>query len=361
MPLLSWPRYMTCLTQKVETFSGLLIYSQPSMQPSRLWPSPPYSFTPELPQLLAWRLTHLMWLLGCPGAIPRWHLETINFFLSETGQGTEIIQHFWPWTPRNVFSSQVFLQGRRFHIYTDHKPLTFAFASSSDRWTPRQQRHLAVISEYTTDVRHVEGRNNAVADALSRVEICENPVCMAATPQDLNHCSMAQAQQVDAGVQAYNLTAITQLALADLPIPGANTSLLCDISTGVAWPVVPLSWRRVVFDAIHGLAHPGIKTTRKMVAARFVWHGMNKQVGIWAKSCIPCQKAKVQRHVTASLEHGQLPDRCFQMLTSWNHYPFHRVTPISSRSLIATHDGQKPYRWLMPQRPHVPVSSFLIT
>jgi hypothetical protein len=31
-----------------------------------------------------------------------------------------------------------------------------------------------------------------------------------------------------------------------------------------------------------------------MVAARFVWHGMNKQVGMWAKTCLSCQKAKVQ-------------------------------------------------------------------
>ena len=42
-----------------------------------------------------------------------------------------------------------FIEGRRFHIYTDHKPITFAFASSSQRWTARQQRHLAFIAEYT--------------------------------------------------------------------------------------------------------------------------------------------------------------------------------------------------------------------
>ena len=48
-----------------------------------------------------------------------------------------------------------FIEGRRFHIYTDHKPLTFALASSSERWTPRQQRHLTFVAEYTTDVRHV--------------------------------------------------------------------------------------------------------------------------------------------------------------------------------------------------------------
>ncbi|MBA4719448.1 MAG: hypothetical protein HRO68_10290 [Nitrosopumilus sp.] len=32
-----------------------------------------------------------------------------------------------------------------------------------------------------------------------------------------------------------------------------------------------------------------------MVAARFAWHGMNQQVGLWAKTCIPCQRSKVHR------------------------------------------------------------------
>ena len=162
-------------------------------------------------------------------------------------------------------------------------------------------------------MRHVHGRDNAVADALSRVELGDNPACMAVGYPDLNLLSMAQAQQADPGVQAYR-TAITRLVLSDIPIPGTTTTLLCDTSTGVARPIVPLSWRRVVFDAIHGLAHPGIKTTRKMMAARFVWHGINKQVGQWAKTCIACQKAKVHRHVSAPMEHGQLPDSRLQRI-----------------------------------------------
>ena len=206
-----------------------------------------------------------------------------------------------------------FLEGRKFHIYTDHKPLTFALASSSERWTPRQQRHLSFIAEYTADLRHVRGRDNAVADALSRVDISINPVARMTDPSSLDLLKMAQAQAADVGVQAYR-TAITQLVLADLPIPGTTTTILCDTSTGTARPVVPSSWRRVVFDAIHGLAHPGIRTSRKMVAARFVWHGMNKEVGLWAKTCVPCQRSKVQRHVITPLEHGQLPDRRFQRL-----------------------------------------------
>ena len=110
-----------------------------------------------------------------------------------------------------------FVEGRRFHIYTDHKPLTFAFASSSDRWTAKQRRHLAFIAEYTTDVRHVQGRDNAVVDALSRVELDVHPaVYMSTQPTNLDLLSMAQAQQADSDVQAYR-TAITGLALADLP------------------------------------------------------------------------------------------------------------------------------------------------
>jgi hypothetical protein len=36
-----------------------------------------------------------------------------------------------------------------------------------------------------------------------------------------------------------------------------------------------------------------------MVAARFVWHDMNKQVGMWAKNCLSCQKAKVHLNMAS--------------------------------------------------------------
>ena len=62
-----------------------------------------------------------------------------------------------------------FVEGRQFTLFADHKPLTFAFSSASDKWSPRQQKHLASVSECTTNVRLVRGTDNVVADALSRV------------------------------------------------------------------------------------------------------------------------------------------------------------------------------------------------
>ena len=116
--------------------------------------------------------------------------------------------------------------------------------------------------------------------------------------------------QVAPEVQAYR-TAITNLRLEDIPIGNSNVSLLCEVSTGRPRPIVPISWRRRVFDAIHGLSHPSIRATRKLVASKFVWYGLQKQVGLWTKQCLACQKAKIQRHVKAPIISYPPPGRRF--------------------------------------------------
>ena len=70
------------------------------------------------------------------------------------------IQHFWH-----------FVEGRNFFVLTDHKPLTFSMHTRSDKYTPRQTRHLDYILQFTTDIRHVQGRYNTTADALPRLEV----------------------------------------------------------------------------------------------------------------------------------------------------------------------------------------------
>ncbi|GFU28759.1 retrovirus-related Pol polyprotein from transposon 17.6 [Nephila pilipes] len=62
------------------------------------------------------------------------------------------------------------LEGNDFIIYTDHKPLTFAFQQKNDKASPRQQLQLQYTSEFPTSIRHILGKNNVVADALSRIE-----------------------------------------------------------------------------------------------------------------------------------------------------------------------------------------------
>ena len=129
-----------------------------------------------------------------------------------------------------------FQEGRQFVAYTDHKPLTFCMAKTSEPWSSQQQCHLAYISEFTTDIRHIQGKENHVADALSRITIN-------ALHEGIDYTAMAECQRTDPDVQAYR-TAITSFRLKDVPFSPSSTTLLCDISTGQPLPIVPPSWRQ---------------------------------------------------------------------------------------------------------------------
>jgi hypothetical protein len=85
------------------------------------------------------------------------------------------------------------LEARYFTILTDHKPLTFAFQQKRDNCSPRQFNHLDYISQFTTDSRHISGRDNIVADTLSRVE----SVASAATPEALAANRVTSSQRRD--------------------------------------------------------------------------------------------------------------------------------------------------------------------
>ncbi len=48
----------------------------------------------------------------------------------------------------------------------------------------------------------------------------------------------------------------------------AGAEMICDISSGAVRPVVPATFQRTVFAAVHGLAPPGIKATHRMISRR---------------------------------------------------------------------------------------------
>ena len=62
-----------------------------------------------------------------------------------------------------------FVEGRNFHVVTNHKPLKFAVTSQANHHTPPQIRHLDYISQFTIDIQHIKSEDNQVADTLSRI------------------------------------------------------------------------------------------------------------------------------------------------------------------------------------------------
>ncbi len=81
-------------------------------------------------------------------------------------------------------------------------------AKASEPWSARQQSQLFYISGFTIDIRHVQGKENSVADVLSR----KTAGSLAVVHLGIDFHAMAEAQKLDDEVQDYR-TIISSLQL----------------------------------------------------------------------------------------------------------------------------------------------------
>ena len=202
-----------------------------------------------------------------------------------------------------------FIEGRPFHIITDHKPLIYSLRTNSNCYSPRQVRHLDFISQFTSDLRHVKGSNNPVADALSRIDL--NAINHLPFSTDLQ--TLAQAQQDDQQLQNLLKSNSTSLKLAPVAIREHEVTvpLVCDTSTGTSRPYQPPPFRYSTFELLHSFSHPGIKATQRLVTKSYVWPGMNSDIRKWTQACLKCQRSKIQRHTKSIPSTFTTPDARF--------------------------------------------------
>ncbi|XP_064474916.1 uncharacterized protein LOC135388953 [Ornithodoros turicata] len=150
-----------------------------------------------------------------------------------------------------------------FTIFTDHKPLTYAFVSSGNNYAPREVRQLSYISEFSTDIRHLSGKDNTAADALSRVDtlfqVMHPPLGTSFTLD-----ALADQQRTDEELAKLRADARSGLRFQDLLLPGTPTAVACDVSLRTPSPFVSVTLRRQVFDMLHTLSHPGVRATQKL-------------------------------------------------------------------------------------------------
>jgi Integrase core domain/Integrase zinc binding domain len=89
-----------------------------------------------------------------------------------------------------------------------------------------------------------------------------------------------------------------------------NVQVLCDVSEDKIRPLVGM--RMQVFLAVHGLAHPGMRATRRLLTSRYVWQGYAADIAQWCRECTCCAPAKTQAHIKMPVEPIVVPACKFQ-------------------------------------------------
>lgn len=194
-----------------------------------------------------------------------------------------------------------YLEGKEFVIFTDHKPLTTALFSKTEK-SPRQTRHLEYIAQFTQNIQHIKGTSNIVADALSRL----NEYDIAMISNNFNRLDIEklnEAQGVDPELDLLISNARprnSKFILEEIEVPPLATKIWCEISTNKPRPYVPKQMRKTIFENLHRISHPGIRTTRKLINSKFFWPHMNTDLSTWTKECLSCQGSKIQRHTISN-------------------------------------------------------------
>jgi hypothetical protein len=118
------------------------------------------------------------------------------------------------------------------------------------------------------------------------------------------------------------LSAIRLAVLPIQPVVIDGVSVLWDTARGMTRPLVPWADWQQVFAAIHGLAHPGTRATRRLMTSRVIWRGMTSDIARWVRECKHCSRGKVTSQPAAPVQPIQVPDKNSRLSTqvegSWH-------------------------------------------
>lgn len=199
-----------------------------------------------------------------------------------------------------------YLEGATFTLFTDHRPLCYAFEKNWEKLSPRQIRQLNFISQFSVDIKHVAGMENPVADMLSRIETIH-------IPSIIEFAVLQREQESCEDLRRLLQNDVTNsLNLRKLKPENSGVEIICDVSLGRPRPVIPTSLQQTIFDTMHGWSHPGAKVTIKLISRSFVWQRMKSDIRRMVKECQQCQRAKICRHTRAELEKFPVPDSRFE-------------------------------------------------
>lgn len=217
-----------------------------------------------------------------------------------------------------VFGCRTFscyILGRKVKIYTDHKPLNgnLKVTDTTERIIRLQQK----LAKFTYEIIYKRGKDNANADFLSRNPIDEQ--CLALTRQqskDLNKnkdkLSIVSSSNKDVIIDSNSDDALSEInPVSEDEVSAVSNDRNKQINIeNISDESDKLKILKAFHDAPLG-GHFGVSKTYQRIKQKFKWVGMKRDVNIYVKKCVKCQKNKSGRAVRMPLHLTTVSDKPF--------------------------------------------------
>ena len=255
------------------------------------------------------------------------------------------------------------LLGQKLIVHTDHKNIVYGNLSNS-----RIARWRMLLEEYGPEYRHIAGKDNVVADALSRMEAdFENDVedidvdpdahhvCAHAltklvqdeslwTPSPRRHDEMAYAfGPTEAEEEIFPLSPIliAKEQQQDKKLKESVQKSKSEYSTRIVEDVEVITYKdkivipnslkkRILWWYHEYLIHPGETRMEATLRQTLTWPNLTDDVRKYVRTCKKCQLCKKQRK-----KYGKLPPKEAEKPEPWNRVNIDMVGPYT----VETKDG----------------------
>ena len=248
-------------------------------------------------------------------------------------------------------------------VHSDCKALCHAFKSSTSQdHNPLAKAHLVGIVQWTHNIRHIEVKNNMMADFFVKsTHYRKKYVAESADPdlkaaiyeinidelqmvslQTLSPKALTHAQALCSQVQCHkngNKPKSVKMGFHTIDC----IKLFCEVSQN-PWPKVPKDIRILIMQTFHGVGHPAEKEKARRISKFYYWPRLKKDVADFTASCQPCQATK-PGNIRPQVGKFPVPERRFQDIHTLGHgWP----PAQESRIPLLAHDPGSPHHEAIP-------------
>ena len=199
---------------------------------------------------------------------------------------------------------RVYLEGRRFQIQTDHHSLRYL--QTQPNLSRRQARWLETLQEFDFEITYLPGKENVVADALSRrpdlrINVITDVGIPEKTKNDIRQ-ALTEDQEFDIVIRALSTDEPNTISKSYLEHFELQEGLLYYDGKRLCLPKGPLR-TDILYDhhdaAIAG--HQGVERTYESIQRYYYWPKMSIDIRKYVLSCDSCQRIKASQQRPAGL------------------------------------------------------------